>query len=113
MCIRDSTIAAATLLVPSIHAQNGVTASPRLRQQVNERQTVMTKTSVPVRGNSTIVASPKLQQQLTENKPVSGTVAGHDTISTTARSDNGIAASPRLREQLHLAKPEFRIAPIK
>jgi hypothetical protein len=83
---------------------------------MDERQTVMTKTSVPVRGNSTIVASPKLQQQLTENKPVSGTVAGHDTISTTARLDNGIAASPRLSEQLRPAQPaklEFQIAPIK
>jgi hypothetical protein len=120
-------IAAAVTLIPAAQAtaqhqpggQDGVAASPKLRQALEEHravapsQNIHALASAPAARQYKIAASPRLQQQLTENKPRSGAVAGIEVASTTTRVDDGIAASPKVREQLRSTQPSFQIAPRK
>lgn len=99
---------------------DGITASPRLRQMLNARAAenravaAAPVTSVkPASSDLGITASPRLQEQLAGHKAASSTVAASEVASTTATPNDGIAASPRLREQMRGHEPVVQIAPIK
>jgi hypothetical protein len=119
--------AAILALVPAMGAfgqykptgDDGITASPRLRQQLDERKaapaaavapTVVVK---PASSDVPIAASPRLQQAMAERGSTTVTPAVAVVTSTTARPNDGIAASPKLREQLNERAPAFQVAPIK
>jgi hypothetical protein len=121
---------AATLTAVNVPAQyqptgaDGITASPKLRQMLNERQaasrpsvlvpTVITVTSVNP-GSKSITASPKVRQMLAGQKViVSG--APYAEVATAGyepNSPDGIAASPKVRQRLSERTTEFMIAPLK
>src|SRR5437016_8920133 len=88
---------------------DGIAASPKLRQQLNERQAapmfqgggeVMVYESA---GQGAIAASPKLSQTLAEENPTVLPVAEAEPriVGYQPVGDDGIAASPKLREQLN------------
>src|SRR5215471_10771809 len=93
---------------------DGITASPRLRQALNERKAstgaaVMVPT-VMVRaapGDVPIAASPRLQQSMAERGSMVVTHGNVVVTSTTTAPSDGIAASPKLREQLNERAPAF------
>jgi len=99
---------------------DGVAASPKWRQQLNEKnqsRPLMTASAVDYRlaGEDGVAASPKLREQLDERKAVAA--APVTAIASTgyhATGAEGITASPKLREQLdeRLAQP-IAIAPLK
>jgi hypothetical protein len=61
-----------------------------------------------------VVASPKLRQVLDERKTVPTLAGeGKAIVSYQAVNDQGIVASPKLQEQLSGRAPAFQIAPIK
>ena len=105
---------------------DGITASPRLRQQLNERKHVASAPSATVAsvgykptGDDGIAASPKFRQMLDERKAGASTPS---TVSTGVASvgyqptgPDGITASPKLRQQLNerADQSQFMIAPLK
>jgi len=68
---------------------DGIAASPKLRQMLNEQKKV---------------ASPKLSQMLAELKKVGG-----DSGTRELAANDGITASPKLREQMRDRAPHFQI----
>ena len=100
---------------------DGITASPKLRQQLNERNQVTSMPSMSVvtvgyvGGGEDGVASPKLRQQLAERKAVA-IVSTPVVVSAgyQATGADGITASPKLRQQLDERGPEaIMIAPLR
>jgi len=120
-------------LIPALQAraqyrpigEDGIAASPRLRQKLNE-QTVGWHSASAGSDNIAlnrapgdgIAASPKVQMQLEERKRNGeiGAASSSASIaaSTTRVPNDGIAASPKLREQMrqYPAPPQVEIAPI-
>jgi hypothetical protein len=125
-------------LVNQATAGDGIAASPRLRQFLNERShsastpsaapaqvqvqeaaPAQTEAAAPVEtpaaGQSGIAASPRLRQILNER----GTGAGTPSTSVAsagyrATGADGIAASPRLRQQLNERGTQpIMVAPLK
>ncbi len=110
---------------------DGITASPKVRQFLNERavarhsgsnSAVASLTGTPVYrpvGNDGIAASPKLRQFLAERKAVatpstaSAEVASAGRVGYRPVGDDGIAASPKLRQMLREHRTSFQIAPLK
>jgi hypothetical protein len=102
---------------------DGITASPKLRQFINERSKPMVKgtTSTAVAsvgyratGVDGITASPKLRQFINDSRGVestSGTVVAKAGYRATG--DDGITASPKLRQFLDEHKGAYQIAPLK
>jgi hypothetical protein len=101
--------------------EDGITASPRLRQQLNEQKKVASTPSATavsvgykIAADDGIAASPRLRQQLNERKTVvsvpSSAVA---SVGYKPTGNDGITASPKLREQLNEHGSEFMIAPLK
>jgi len=101
---------------------DGITASPRLRQMLNERKTVASTPSSAVAsvgyqavGDDGIAASPKLRQMLNERKTVASTPS--TAVASTgyqATGADGITASPKLRQQLNERGAQtIMIAPLK
>jgi hypothetical protein len=125
-------VAAGLSLAQSASAQckptgdDGIAASPRVRQILNESTTPMccsggrcaqitTRVSVwdPSVG---VTASPKVREMLASQKRVvvldaPATVTGNASYRPTG--DDGITASPRVRQQLDERAPSLMVAPVK
>ena len=91
-------------------SDDGITASPRVRQQLDERMvaarltapaTLVTATRRPA-GLDGIAASPKVRQMLAERKRAVSGAASFEVTTTgyQATGSDGITASPRLRQRL-------------
>jgi hypothetical protein len=102
--------------------EDGIVASPKLRQQLNERKSVAsvpsgTVASVGYRatGENGVTASPKLRQQLNESRAATSTP--HSEIASVGykpTGNDGITASPKLRQQLNERRHKVvQIAPLK
>ncbi|HWH71911.1 MAG TPA: hypothetical protein VNT26_21290 [Candidatus Sulfotelmatobacter sp.] len=101
--------------------ENGIAASPRLRQMMDERRAnavvveppvVVTPSPAPeVAGN--VAASPRLRQMQTERNASGVAPATGPVIVSPAQGADNIAASPKLREQLNERPTPFQIAPLK
>lgn len=112
-----------------VNEDDGIAASPKVRQMLNERKasaraasqsavksTTATVASAGYRVNSDdgIAASPRVRQALNERRSVA-----HVESSTIAKTGyqptgaDGITASPRLRQQLNERTPTFMVAPAK
>jgi hypothetical protein len=100
---------------------DGITASPRLRQQIDERKKVSSTPSATavavgyrIATDDGIAASPRLRQQLNERKTVvSVPSSAMASVGYRPTGDDGITASPRLRQQLNERPREIRVAPLK
>ncbi len=108
-------MAVAYIPATSVNAQltgkDGITASPKVRQMLEERKTVAAVPGDIVRAaNLGVTASPKLSQLLAPQHKVAANPA---EISLTARLDDGLVASPKLRERLNSTGAPFQVAPIK
>ena len=96
--------------------EDGIAASPKVRQFLNEKKAAATATSTTVSSTTSIderiAASPKVRQMLDERRTVmsapSGSVAGY-----RATGDDGITASPKVRQQLNERGSQFMVAPVK
>ena len=102
---------------------DGIAASPKLRQFMNERGKPMVKdvrstqvVSVGYRatGVDGITASPKLRQQIDASRGVWSTPgAVVAKVGYRATGDDGITASPKLRQFLDARNGAYQIAPLK
>ena len=102
---------------------DGIAASPKLRQFMNERgkprvkgvrSTQVVSVGYRATGVDGITASPKLRQQIDASRGVwstPGTVLAN--VGYRATGDDGITASPKLRQQLDERKNAYQIAPLK
>lgn len=131
-----ATILAGTIaLASSASAQyraigdDGIAASPKVRQMLNERQaakaaslasaksTTPTVASAGYRatGDDGITASPKVRQMLAERKVVVTGAPSAEVASAGYRAvgADGIAASPKLRQQLDQRNATIMVAPVK
>ena len=114
-------IATALLFVTQAKTQaansDGIAASPKVRQMLNERNasfSVVATPATPTRGDSGyLAASPKLSQMLAERTGSSAVTSAALASASTSSLDDGIAASPKLREQLRERALAFQVAPIK
>jgi len=120
-------VAAAGIFTVTANAQyqpvgdDGIAASPRLRQQLNERKHVVSASSTTVAsvgyratGDDGITASPKARQMLSERKSVmSAPSSAVASVGYKPTGADGIAASPKLRQQLDEQRKQFMVAPLK
>lgn len=105
----------------SATGEDGITASPKHRQFLNEHKRAASTSPTTVApvgywptGDDGITASPKTRQQLTERKTVPGTSSSAAaTVGYRAKSNDGITASPKLRQQLDERSKTFMVAPVK
>ena len=127
------TLAGLTILigpVGSINAQSvgddGIAASPRLRQILTERKASANAAATGSRDagykavrDDGIAASPKQRQILNEKQVAAGGTGGGMPVTSyrdagyKAVGDDGIAASPKMRQLLNEQKPAFQVAPMK
>ena len=102
---------------------DGIVASPKYRQFLNERGKLMVKgaksiAAAPVgyrpTGVDGITASPKLRQFINESRGVQST-PGEVAVKVGYRptGDDGITASPKFRQLLDEHKGLYRVAPLK
>jgi hypothetical protein len=125
--------AAVTALISTANAQSykptgddGITASPRLRERLNEKAASARAAAAAPAGTITyrataldrITASPRLREQLTERKTVisGGSKTSKIAVASSAykpTGPNGITASPRLREQISDRSHKLAVAPVK
>lgn len=122
-------IAATLSLANSASAQykptgdDGITASPKIRQLLNERAAATLAAAVstpsmtvtyrnPAEG---VTASPKVYQMLAERKVVLSEAPATEVAASGYRptGTDGITASPKLREQLNERGTQVIIAPLK
>lgn len=105
-------------------AEDGVAASPKVRQALNERRAAaqarkissiaVASASYRAVGDQGIAASPRLRQMLDQGKVAAvpagtaGVYAGYRATGT-----DGITASPKMREQMDERGSQFQIAPVK
>jgi hypothetical protein len=107
---------------------DGIAASPKVRQMLNERQaakaaslasanhTAPTVASAGYRttGDDGIAASPRVRQMLNEQKGSTVVIPPSTAIATyRAVGADGIAASPKLRQQLDQRNATIMVAPVK
>src|SRR5438093_11998472 len=101
---------------------DGIAASPRMRQMLNEQKAVVNPdpardAGYKVVGDDGIAASPRMRQILSERQVAVGGTGGGvaasppGNVGYKAVGDDGIAASPRMRQILNEQKPRFEIAP--
>jgi hypothetical protein len=124
--------AVAALFITQARAQyravgdDGIAASPKLRQQLNERarsttnpQAAPTVASAGYQAvaNNGIAASPKLREMLNEQERNAVVTAPSTAVASAgfrATGVDGITASPKLRAQLNeRGSQPFQIAPVK
>ncbi|ODU25142.1 MAG: hypothetical protein ABS95_00945 [Verrucomicrobia bacterium SCN 57-15] len=102
---------------------DGITASPKYRQFLNERGRPMVKGAKPTTvasvgyqptGRDGITASPKLRQFINESRGVEST-PGTVVVKVGYRptGDDGITASPKFRQFLDEHKSSYQVAPLK
>jgi hypothetical protein len=102
-------------------ASDGIAASPKVRQMLNERpkavaaQQVETKqvTTMLVLPQATIAASPKVQQMLNERMRATVAEVGMQTAGYKPTGSDGITASPKARQMLNERPQTIEIAPLK
>ena len=121
--IVTATVALLVSTSQSKAADDGIAASPKLRQFLNERGKPMVKgtrsTEVVLVGYRAtgidgITASPKLRQIIDASRGVESTPgAVVATAGYRATGDDGITASPKLRQFLDEHKGAYQIAPLK
>lgn len=119
---------AATFSVTSrANAQNqlagddGIAASPKFRQFLNEHKKVANTPSATVAavgyqatGDDGIAASPRMRQQINERKTVASTPSTTVTsVGYQPTGADGITASPKRRQQLNEHSTQFMVAPLK
>ncbi len=101
---------------------DGIAASPKVRQMLNERAaatrlqaTTPTVTVTYVNPAAGVTAPPKTLQMLAERKVVvSGTPSTEiATVGYRPTGDDGITASPKHRQQLGERGPTLMVAPVK
>lgn len=109
----------------SIVGNDGIAASPKHRQFLNEGGKRMVKGSLSAStaaasvgysatGVDGITASPKLRQFINDSRGVQstpGTVVVK--VGYQATGDDGITASPKFRQQLNERGRTFMVAPVK
>jgi len=105
-----------------ITGNDGLAASPRLRQQLNDRKIAISgpigiigRVGYLATDENGIAASPKLRQQLAERK-TGASISTPVVASAGYRSTgpDGITASPKLRQQLdERTSQPILIAPLK
>ena len=96
---------------------DGIAASPKVRQLLNERKASdaapQQVTINLITSQATIAGSPKVQQMRTQRAPATVLQAGPETASYKATGTDGITASPKVRAMLDERKQTFEIAPLK
>ena len=102
---------------------DGVTASPRVRQMLNERAAAARVAPSIPGGTITyqaprqegVAASPKVHQLLAAQKVIVSATPSSEVASAGYRAtgSDGIAASPRVRQLLNERNTTFMIAPVK
>ena len=101
--------------------RDGITASPKVRQMLNERPasrpTVLAPTVTVTSNNASegITASPKFRQIMAAQKRIISNAPSTEVANVGYRptGSDGITASPKLRQQLGERAAEFIIAPLK
>jgi hypothetical protein len=114
-----------------INEHDGIAASPRLRQQLNEQKASATAAAIASKNHPTttvasagyrvtendgIAASPKTRQVLNEQSRRSTAVQSSTAVASAgykATGPDGITASPRLRQQLNERPVTIMVAPVK
>jgi len=100
---------------------DGITASPKVRQMLNERpravpaQQVAAQrvTTYMVPPQTTIAASPKVSQMRNEMPRTYVSEVRMETVGYKATSSDGITASPKARQMLDERRLTVEIAPLK
>ena len=102
---------------------DGIAASPKLRQMLNERATRLAVTSQSTSrvvgykplGDDGITASPKLREILNERaaRLTATSESGSRVVGYKPVGKDGITASPKLRELLDERAGTIQIAPLK
>ena len=121
-------VLAATVLTPAVASMaqyqvtggDGITASPKVRARLNEREACLRAAPATVvsvnlihSGDDGVAASPKLRAQMNERR-ASALAVSDTSPSTTQPAGDGIAASPKVRQQIHSrAEPGASQAPPK
>ncbi len=122
-----ATVAVAFLMAYQANAQSqavgpdGITASPRVRQLLNERRAAAATTPAPIlpvaaqapSEGVSVTASPRVRQMLDAQKKSGATSTAGMVASYRAVGPDGITASPKVREQLNERAVQFQIAPVK
>jgi len=114
-----------------INEEDGIAASPRVRQMLNERKasaavaalasknhatTTVASAGFRVTQNDGIAASPKTRQLLNEQARRSTAIPSSTAVASAgykATGADGITASPRLRQQLNEQSVTIMVAPVK
>jgi hypothetical protein len=103
-------------------AGDGIAASPKVRQMLNERAArarvapVIPSVTVTYRTPGVgVTASPRVRQMLNEQTVVISQTPSTEVaaVGYRPRAADGIAASPRLRQQLNERSSPIIIAPLK
>ena len=100
---------------------DGIAASPKVRQMMNERQANFTSVSVAnpavvVQTSSApaIAASPKVSQFLAEQRANQAALKAPTVYMQPESAQTGIAASPRVQKEIsERTTPAIQIAPLK
>ncbi len=120
-------LAAGFTLVNPVNAQyqargnDGIYASPKLRQILEQQRKVAVPTSgqgaqvsYQARGEDGIAASPGVRRILSEQKTRPGSASDDQkSVSYSAQGKDGIYASPGVRKVLNERGAQFQIAPLK
>ena len=100
---------------------DGIAASPKVRQMLNEHKANFTKVSpanpavvVQTTCAPTIAASPKVSQFLAEQRANQAALKAEPSSAQPQVAQNGIAASPRVQKEIsERTTPAIQIAPLK
>jgi hypothetical protein len=123
--LKAGTMVAALTLVAGAQAghqvicEDGVVASPKVRQMLNDRQPILAAdgrgaASYEPRSAAAPFAPPKVRQMANERVTFDAPPAPVDVIvSYRAQGPDGITASPKVREQLESGPVTIEIAPVR
>lgn len=100
---------------------DGIAASPKVRQMLNERKARTTATVATPQATThqaipqdNVAASPKVQQMRKERSALAATPSpAPQTASYRATGSDGITASPKVRAMLDERRQRVEIAPLK
>ena len=113
----------AAILTLAFNARaDGIAASPKVLQMMNERAATHSVVSGPVYtvsystpGPEAIAASPKVRQMLADRRVVVSGVPTTEVVSAGYKptGPDGVTASPKVRSQLNERSTPIMIAPLK
>jgi len=100
---------------------DGIAASPKLRQMLNEQKARTAMPAVEPQVNTyqggtsdNVAASPKVQEMRKEQKAVAAAPrAIPNIVGYRATGDDGVTASPKVRAMLDERRPSVEVAPLK